>query len=139
MKFLTEKELQEFKGVTGPEPILSYAPNMLQKDPKGLNAKDPGAKLDAGKSPVFRGLLDYFPRACLAVADISAQGAAKYSWRGWEKVEDGVNRYSDAMVRHIVNSSIEGDYDPEGFLHRAQIAWNALASLELYLREKKNV
>lgn len=112
---------------------------MNEKDPNGLDSKEPGAKLDAGKSPVFRGLLDYFPRACLAVADVSAAGAAKYSWKGWESVPDGVDRYSDAMGRHIVNMSIDGPYDPDGFLHRAQIAWNALAALELYLREQDAV
>lgn len=109
-----------------------------QRDPKGLDAKQPGAKLDAGKSPVFRGLLDYFPRACLAVAEVSDRGAKKYTWKGWEQVDDGVNRYFDAMVRHIATESIEGKRDSEtGLYHKAQIAWNALAALELFLREQE--
>lgn len=111
---------------------------ILERDPKGLDAKQPGAKLDHGKSPVYRGLLDYFPRACLAVAEVSDRGAQKYSWKGWEKVSDGVNRYQDAMVRHIANESIEGRTDSEtGLYHKAQIAWNALAALELFLREQE--
>lgn len=109
----------------------------MEFDPTGKQPHDMGAKLDAGKSPVFRGLLDYFPRACLAVADVSAAGAQKYAWKGWESVPDGVNRYSDALVRHIINESIEGEFDPDGFLHKAQQAWNALAALELYLREQQ--
>jgi hypothetical protein len=108
-----------------------------QKDPNGKSPHEPGAKLDAGKSPVYQGLLDYFPRACLAVAEVSAAGAAKYAWKGWETVPDGINRYSNALGRHIINKAIEGKYDPEGFLHSAQIAWNALATLELELREGK--
>jgi hypothetical protein len=111
---------------------------LSEKDPTGRSSKEPGAKLDAGKPPVFQGLLDYFPRACLAVADVSAAGAAKYSWKGWESVPDGVNRYSDALSRHLVNLAIDGDFDRDGFLHRAQIAWNSLASLELYLREQES-
>ena len=108
-----------------------------ESDPSGKLPSEPGAKLDAGKSPIYRGLLNYFPRACLAVADVSAAGASKYAWKGWESVPDGINRYSDALGRHVVNMGIDGPYDAEGFLHRSQIAWNALAALELYLREQE--
>jgi hypothetical protein len=89
---------------------------------------------------VWRGLLDYFPRACIAVADVSARGAAKYSWKGWETVPDGEARYADALARHVLAESIEGLYDssPKGLgkdvLHASQVAWNALARLELLLR-----
>jgi hypothetical protein len=115
----------------------SYPPHLTQKDPYGKSPHEAGSKLDAGKSPVFQGLLDYFPRACLAVAEVSAQGAAKYAWKGWETVPDGFNRYSNALGRHLVNETIEGDYDPEGFLHAAQVAWNAFARLEIKLRGVK--
>lgn len=110
---------------------------MTESDPNGKSAKEAGSKLDAGKSPVFQGLLDYFPRACLAVAEVSAAGAAKYAWKGWESVPDGLNRYSNALARHVVNESIQGPYDPDGFLHKSQVAWNALAVLELYLKENE--
>lgn len=86
---------------------------------------------------MWRGLLDYFPRACEAVSLVSAGGARKYAWKGWETVPDGINRYSDALGRHQLKLAIEGEYDVDGFLHRAQIAWNALAALELWLREQE--
>lgn len=117
----------------------------MERDPSGISAKTPGAKLDAGKAPIFQGLLDYFPRAVQAVAALSAYGANKYSWKGWEHVADGVNRYSNAQQRHVVKESIEGPYDldamndpkfPAMILHKTQVAWNALAALELYLREQ---
>lgn len=111
---------------------------MNQTDPYGKSPHEKGAKLDSGKEPVFRGLLDYFPRACKAVAQVSAAGAAKYAWKGWEEVPDGINRYADALARHIVNEAIEGQFDSEGFRHAAQQAWNALARLELILREEEN-
>lgn len=110
-----------------------------EHDPHGKNAKELGSKLDAGKSPIYRGLFDYFPRACLAVANVSAAGATKYAWKGWESVPDGVARYSDALGRHMVNKTIEGKYDPDGFLHAAQVAWNALAVLELELRNVETI
>lgn len=110
---------------------------MSEKDPTGKNPHEPGAKLDAGKSPVFQGLIDYFPRACIAVAGISGFGASKYAWKGWQSVPDGVNRYSNALGRHMMLESIEGPFDKDsGLLHKAHAAWNALAALELYLREE---
>lgn len=109
-----------------------------EKDPYGKSAHEPGAKLDQGKAPIWRGMLDYFPLAIASVASVSAAGAAKYAWKGWESVPDGINRYRDAQSRHIVNESIEGTYDPEGFRHLAQNVWNGLAALELTLREEKN-
>lgn len=111
-----------------------------EKDPYGSNPHEKGAKLDAGKPSVWRGLLDYFPRACIAVADVSTRGAKKYAWKGWESVPDGEARYADALARHILKESIEGLYDvgPGGLgpdvLHASQVAWNALARLELLIR-----
>lgn len=113
--------------------------NKVEIDPNGKSQHESGAKMDAGKVPIFQGLLDYFPRALLAVAEVSAAGAKKYAWKGWESVPDGVNRYENAMGRHIVNESIQGKFDPEGFRHKAQRAWNDLAALELTLKEEENV
>lgn len=96
-------------------------------------------KFDGGKSPVFRGAIDYFPRAISAVAGVSAFGASKYAWKGWEGVDDGYNRYSDALVRHLIYEG-EGevlDLD-SGLLHAAHAAWNALARLELLIKEREN-
>jgi hypothetical protein len=120
---------------------------MAESDPYGIAAKEPGSKLDFGKSPVFRGCLNYFPKALMAVANVSAYGANKYSWRGWASVPDGYNRYSDALGRHLVKEMVEGPYDleirndpkyPGEVLHAAQVAWNALARLELYLEDMEN-
>lgn len=110
----------------------------IERDPNGLDGKTFGAKLDAGKSPVRRGLLEYFPRACMAVADISGFGASKYSWGGWQGVPDGINRYGDAEVRHICLAAIQGEYDSDSEkLHAAHEAWNSLARLERILREQE--
>lgn len=107
-----------------------------EMDPNGRQPHEPGAKLDAGKAPIRRGLLEYFPRACIAIAQVSESGAQKYAWNGWESVPNGVNRYGDAELRHIVKAAIEGPVDRDyGHLHAAHEAWNALARLELILRE----
>jgi len=109
-----------------------------ERDPTGKSPHEPGAKLDSGKPSVYRGLLAYFPRACLAVAEVSTVGAKKYAWEGWKTVPDGYNRYSDALGRHIVYEHIDGSLDADtGLLHAAHTAWNAMARLELLLKETK--
>ena len=110
----------------------------MEVDPNGKNPKEPGAKLDAGKSPLYRGLIDYFPRALRAVALVSQAGARKYAWKGWETVPDGIPRYSDALLRHLTDESFEFYDDDTGQPHAAQTAWNSLARLELILKEKEN-
>ena len=108
-------------------------------DPNGKSSSEAGAKLDFGKSPAFRGAMCYFPRALRAVADVSAFGAAKYTWGGWRTVPEGIERYSDAMVRHLISEG-EGkitDYD-SGLLEAAHTAWNALARLELIIKEMES-
>jgi hypothetical protein len=96
-------------------------------------------KYDAGKVCSYRGAVQYFPRAITAVAEISTFGAKKYAWNGWEAVDDGINRYSDAMVRHLLAEGKGELVDPDsGLLHAAHCAWGALARLELILREKEN-
>ena len=111
---------------------------MNEKDPHGKPAHSAGSKLDLGKSPVRHGVLEYFPRACLAVAEVSAFGAAKYTWDGWKTVPDGIERYGAAEVRHICKAAIEGEIDKDsGLMHAAHEAWNALARLELILTQRE--
>lgn len=95
-------------------------------------------KYDGGKAPIYRGALSYFPRSLAAVASVSAFGASKYAWKGWESVPDGVNRYSDALVRHLAYEGQDEVLDPDsGLLHASHAAWNALARLELILKERE--
>lgn len=111
----------------------------MSKENEDVKASPPGAvKYDAGKSPIYRGGLGYFPRAISHVAAVSAFGATKYAWEGWRYVDDGLNRYSDAMVRHLA-AEAEGQIvdSDSGLLHAAHCAWNALARLELILQDKR--
>ena len=110
---------------------------MTEADPHGINQHDPGAKLDLGKLRVglmFKG----FARALLSVAEVVSYGAAKYTPLGFLEVPDAVNRYDDAKARHLLEGYIS-ETDPESeLLHMQHEAWNALAKLEIYLREKKH-
>jgi hypothetical protein len=100
-----------------------------------------GKKYDGGKAPIHQGVFQYFPNALLSVADISKYGAEKYQLQysdiNWARVEGGRQRYGDARGRHILGEFIDGPIDPEsGKLHAAMAAWNALAYLELILKEE---
>lgn len=94
---------------------------------------DPGVKLDEGK-PRLGLVLCGFPRALREVGRVGTFGAAKYTDHGWLLVERGYERYTDAMLRHILAEYADGDDDEEsGILHAAHVAWNALARLEFKL------
>ena len=104
-------------------------------DPTGRDMHDPGAKGDYGKTDpelIMRG----FARALDAVAQVATYGAKKYTRDGWESVPDGQRRYTSAMYRHLLaeHQGTSKDADTK-LLHAAHTAWNALARLELQLRQ----
>jgi hypothetical protein len=141
---ITEPSLPTFKPRMS-NPLAKAAKSYIQSekrseaDPLGRDPHQPGAKLDAGKSCVYQGALGYFPRAIEQVAAISTFGASKYAWKGWETVPDGFNRYSDALGRHLLKEGTGERDDPDsGLPHAAHAAWNALARLELMLKEQEN-
>ena len=103
---------------------------------------DEGIKHDQGKPKVGM-VLQYFPLATLEVAKCGTYGTKKYGngkfWdHNWEKVENGVERYSDAMLRHFLSEATEGTDKDTDLLHACHVAWNALARLELMLKKEKN-
>jgi hypothetical protein len=112
---------------------------MLEDEVKDEPETSGAVKYDAGKAAPIRGVVKYFPRAVLALAKLSQAGAEKYEWEGWRNVPDGFNRYTEAMGRHLIEESF-GKYDDgeggTGQLHITQVAWNALARLELFLEEE---
>jgi hypothetical protein len=111
----------------------------VEDDPNGLRPHEPGAKLDAGKPDA--GLLLDFGNALAAVAEVATKGAEKYSRGGWLEVDDACNRYTAAMMRHMLKTKTDGPtYNEDGvnWDHDAQIAWNALARLEIKLRRLKD-
>lgn len=106
-----------------------------ERDPHGVDPHVPGAKLDAGKVRAWL-CISGFSRALMAVADVTTKGAVKYTPNGWRDVPNGQERYKDAMMRHQLSLGQGEQIDKDtGCLHLAQVAWNALAALELELTE----
>lgn len=109
-------------------------PVYREKDPTGRGQHEPGAKVDAGKvrpSLIIEGMA----RAIWAVSEVATFGAAKYTPGGWVLVPNGVERYTDAGLRHVLKRAMGEKADPDSeLLHKAHEAWNALAALDLALR-----
>ena len=106
-------------------------------DPNGIDQHAPGAKLDNGK-PRHGLVLGAFAGALTEVAKVGTFGANKYSDNGWMSVPNGLARYTDAMLRHhFAEAGGEELDDDSGLRHAAHRAWNALAVLELALRDKR--
>lgn len=79
-----------------------------------------------------------FARALLEIGKVATFGANKYAPDSWLLVENGFNRYTAALYRHLLMGSIEQHDTESGFSHNAHAAWNALARLELELRGKNS-
>lgn len=97
----------------------------------------PCVKLDNGK--IKAALLADFSLALMAVADVGTFGANKYSRGGWQTVPEGLERYTDAMWRHLLHERHESHDTESEIHHAAHMAWNALARLELMLRSTHGV
>lgn len=111
----------------------------VTSEPANQDAVARGAvKYDAGKSPIYKGGLGYFPTAIAGVATVSGFGATKYAWNGWRYVDNGIDRYTDAMVRHLASEAQGEVLDSEsGLPHAWHVAWNALARAELINQQAK--
>jgi hypothetical protein len=94
-----------------------------------------GLKFDEGK--IRAGILDEFKLALMEIARVGTAGLNKGYARGsWRSVPDAKERYMDAFWRHILATEEINESDG-GVYHLAQVAWNAMALLELRLAEKK--
>ena len=85
------------------------------------------------ETPVFSGVLKYFPDALKEVAKCSFVGQQQHSPDkplAWDRSKSG-DEY-DALMRHLMDSTID-DYDTDGTLHLAKVAWRALAGLQKHL------
>ena len=129
-------------GYQVPEPGITFldsnndleSSDVVDNPFNGLGYKD-----DSGKprmSLVFHG----FAAALFEVARVGTFGARKYTDDGWCHVENGHERYTDALYRHLLYEAQGKQVDPDSdLLHSAHAAWNALARLELQLRKIKGV
>lgn len=100
------------------------------EDQNGEGKGGPGLKDDGGKVMASLPFI-YFPKALTLVAEVATMGAKKYSVGGWRTVPDGLQRYTDAMYRHLLQWSETEKDEESGLPHLAHAAWNALAVLQM--------
>ena len=85
--------------------------------------------------PICTGVLDYFPKALLAVAHCSRVGNEQHNAGQplhWAKEKS--TDHADALVRHLIQ---RGTIDSDGVRHAAKVAWRALALLEVELESNR--
>ena len=87
-------------------------------------------------TPVYSGVLKYFPNALKEVAKASKAGNDQHNPE--QKLHWDMSKSSDeydALTRHLIDHS-DNPMDDDGVLHLAKVAWRALAGLERYLTNK---
>ena len=78
--------------------------------------------------PLCTGLLDYFPDALAAVAEVSRVGSTQHHPDEpihWDR--DKSTDEADSLLRHLID---RGTLDIDGQRHSAKVAWRALALLQ---------
>lgn len=78
--------------------------------------------------PVATGVLDYFPAALAAVAELSRIGNDKHNPGQplhWSRGKS--SDHADCIVRHLLE---RGTIDTDGLSHSVKVAWRALALLQ---------
>ena len=88
-------------------------------------------------TPMYSGLLAYFPDALAVVAQNSMVGHYQHNdpkdpmyWDREKSADD-----PDGMVRHLADHS-KNPYDTDGRLHLGKVAWRALAMLQKFIEEE---
>tara|TARA_R110001632_G_scaffold27149_1_gene72996 strand:+ start:897 stop:1292 length:396 start_codon:yes stop_codon:yes gene_type:complete len=84
-------------------------------------------------TPVFSGVLMYFPDAINTVARCSQAGQQQHAPDEplkWHREKSGDEL--DALSRHLLQA---GTMDTDGIRHSAKVAWRALANLQKELEE----
>ena len=78
--------------------------------------------------PIATGVIDYFPDAIVAVAELSRVGNEQHNPGKplhWDRSKSGDE--SDALMRHFIE---RGTVDSDGVRHSTKVAWRALANLQ---------
>jgi hypothetical protein len=90
---------------------------------------------DRKRVPIATGVLDYFPNALAAIAEVSYIGNEQHNPGQplhWDRSKSSDE--ADAMIRHFLQ---RGTSDTDGIRHSAKMAWRALALLQKEIEQEK--
>jgi len=85
--------------------------------------------------PVATGVIDYFPDAIIALAELSMMGNEQHnpgSPLHWDRSKSGDE--ADALMRHFVD---RGTIDNDGIRHSTKVLWRAAALLQKELEKAR--
>tara|TARA_B110000914_G_C15166364_1_gene310730 strand:+ start:136 stop:540 length:405 start_codon:yes stop_codon:yes gene_type:complete len=133
MNELTEKEwnlqVAESKGMSVDDYIN---PTEKQVNSKLESNKD---AVSRKQTPVFSGVLQYFPDAIRAVARCSFVGNEQHNPDKplhWDRAKSGDEL--DALTRHLLDA---GTLDTDGVRHSTKVAWRGLANLQKEIENER--
>ena len=109
-------EVERLKDAVEKSEVISVN---LDKDNKAVDRK---------QTPIFSGVLKYFPDAIREVAKCSFAGQQQHNPDrplAWDRSKSGDEL--DALTRHLLDA---GTIDDDGIRHSAKVAWRALANLQ---------
>lgn len=89
------------------------------------------------ETPIYSGVLNYFPLAIAAVAQASFAGQQQHNPDKplcWDRSKSGDEL--DALSRHLLQA---GEIDTDGVRHSAKVAWRALANLQKELEGEQRL
>jgi hypothetical protein len=87
--------------------------------------------------PLYSGVLRYFPRALIAVAQCSYRGNEQHNpgqplhWAKGKSTD-----HLDCLLRHMVDDILGVAIDTDQTAHLTKVAWRALAELETHLERE---
>ena len=89
------------------------------------------------QTPIFSGVLKYFPDAIKEVARCSMQGNIQHHPNKplhWDR--DKSKNHLESLTRHLMDA---GTFDTDEIRHSAKIAWRALANLQIEIENAREV
>jgi len=118
------------------ESCLALLPSSPEyADYVALSGRFPTESKERKSRPVASGVIDYFPDALIAVAQVSFIGNQQHNpgtplhWDRSKSTDE-----ADALMRHFIE---RGTLDSDGVRHSAKVAWRALALLQKEIEGEK--
>ena len=91
------------------------------------------------KTPVFSGVLAYFPLAIQEVSRVSLAGNEQHNPGTplhWDRSKS--KDEADALVRHLIDHARGEVFDTDGVRHLSKACWRSMALLEKELEKDEN-
>lgn len=89
-------------------------------------------------TPVYSGVIKYFPDALKHVARVSQAGNDQHNpgepmhWERGKSMDQ-----LDALTRHLIDHASGNIFDDDGLYHLGKVAWRALAELQLLIENNE--